>query len=112
MTVGQRIKQRRLELELSQEELAKRLGYKTRAAVCSVEKDKEDLTLDRIRKYAAALMCEPGYLAGWIDTPNGTESPKTKLEQEAAELHERFEHLPADKRESFLKYLKFLESDS
>ena len=67
MTVGQRICERRKELGLSQEELGKRLGYKSRAAVCSVERDKEELTLDRVRKYADALHCSPGYLAGWID---------------------------------------------
>ena len=67
MTVGQRIRERRKELGLSQEELGRRLGYKSRAAVSSVEKDKEELTLERVRKYADALHCSPGYLAGWVD---------------------------------------------
>lgn len=66
MTVGDRIRQRRKELGLSQEELANRLGNKSRASVCTVETGKEDLTMDRIRKYAEALECEPGYLTGWI----------------------------------------------
>ena len=65
MTIGERIKQRRLELGLTQEELAKRIGNKTRAAVCRVEKDKEDLTSERIRKYADALECTPAFLVGW-----------------------------------------------
>lgn len=67
MTIGQRIKKRRLELGLSQEELAKRMGNKSRASVCTVEKDKEDLTTDRIRKYAEALETTPTYLMGWED---------------------------------------------
>lgn len=67
MTVGQRIRERRKELNISQEELGKRLGGISRAAVCNVEKDKEDLTLERVRKYAEALHCSPGYLAGWVD---------------------------------------------
>ena len=66
-TIGQRIKKRRLELGLSQEELAKRMGNKSRASVCTVEKDKEDLTTDRIRKYAEALETTPTYLMGWED---------------------------------------------
>lgn len=67
MTIGERIRDRRKELGISQEELGKRLGGISRAAVCNVEKDKEDLTLDRVRKYADALKCSPGYLAGWVD---------------------------------------------
>jgi repressor LexA len=67
MTVGQRVRERRKELGISQEELGKRLGGISRAAVCNVEKDKEVLTLDRVRKYAEALHCSPGYLAGWVD---------------------------------------------
>lgn len=80
MTTGERIKKRRLELGLSQEELAKRLGNKSRASVCTVEKDKEDLTTDRIRKYAEALETTPAYIMGWddpvetFDTPEAFES--------------------------------------
>ena len=65
MTIGQRIRERRKELGLSQEELAKRLGNKSRASVCTVEKDKEDLTTTRIRQYAEALETTPAYLMGW-----------------------------------------------
>lgn len=69
MTIGQRIKQRRKELGLTQTELAHRLGNKSKVSVCTVENDKEDLTTDRIRKYAKALDCEPAYLMGWTATP-------------------------------------------
>ena len=75
MTVGERIRQRRIELGLTQEELAKRLGNKTRASVCRVEKDKEDMTTERIRKYAEALECEPGDLVGW----NGNQEAHDRL---------------------------------
>ena len=67
MTVGERIKHRRLELEMTQEELAKRLGYKTRTAISNVEKGKEDLTTTRVSKFAEALGVSPGYLMGWDD---------------------------------------------
>ena len=73
MTIGERIKQRRQELGLSQEDLAKRLGNKSRASVCTVEKDKEDLTTDRIRKYAEALETTPSYLMGWEEPSDDSE---------------------------------------
>lgn len=68
MTTGERIKKRREELGLTQTELAERMGYKSRAAICSVEKDKEDLTTTRIRKFAEVLNTTPAYLMGWEDT--------------------------------------------
>ena len=65
MTMGERIRQRRKELGLSQEELAHRLGNKSRASVCTVERDKEDLTTTRIQQYADALETTIAYLMGW-----------------------------------------------
>lgn len=72
MTTGQRIRQRRLELGLTQEELAIKLGNKSRASVCTVEKDKEDLTTTRIKQYAEALETTPLYLLGLTDSPTKT----------------------------------------
>lgn len=65
MTVGDRIKERRTQLGLSQQELANRLGLKSRAAVCTVENNREDLTLDRLIRYAQALQVSPSFLMGW-----------------------------------------------
>lgn len=70
MTVGERIRQKRIELGLSQAELAKRLGYTTRTAISNVETNKEDLTTTRVRKFADALNVTPAYLMGWEDTPS------------------------------------------
>ena len=68
MTTGERIRRRREELGLTQTELAERMGYKSRAAICTVEKDKEDLTTTRIRRFAEALQTTPAYLMGWEDS--------------------------------------------
>ncbi len=69
MTVGERIRQRRIELGLTQEELGKRLGY-GKSAVCRVEKEGNNITTDRISKFAKALECSPSYLMGWTANPN------------------------------------------
>jgi transcriptional regulator with XRE-family HTH domain len=69
MTVGERIRERRIELKLTQEELGKRLGY-GKSAVCRVEKEGNNITSNRIEKFAKALECTPGYLMGWTATPN------------------------------------------
>lgn len=55
MTVGERIKARREELGWTQQELAERLGKKSKTSVCRIEKNMEDLTNTRLLAYAKAL---------------------------------------------------------
>lgn len=55
---------------LTQEGLAKRLGNSSRASICTVEKDREDLTTTRIAKFAKALDTSPAFLMGWTDDPS------------------------------------------
>lgn len=49
------IKNRRKELGLSQEELAKRVGYKGRSMIAKIEAGKMDLQLSKVYKIADAL---------------------------------------------------------
>jgi transcriptional regulator with XRE-family HTH domain len=72
--IGKRIKDKRIELGLSQKELAHRMGYKSEAAISKVEHGEDNITTDRISKFAKALNCSPGYLMGWEDytPPEGT----------------------------------------
>lgn len=65
--IGNRIKARRQELNLSQTELAARLGLKSKSTICKVERGEDNLTTTAIRRYAAALECSPSYLMGWDD---------------------------------------------
>ena len=83
MTIGERVKYRRKQLGLTQEELAKRLGNSSRASVCTVEKDREDLTTTRIAKLAQALETTPAFLVGWVadPSPDYLESMKGQREE-------------------------------
>lgn len=68
MNVGQRIKARRLELGLSQDELARRMGLSSRSAVCQAERARgEQMTSKTLLMYARALNCRPSYLMGLTD---------------------------------------------
>lgn len=64
MNIGERIRNRREELGLTQEELAKKLGYKSRSSVNKVETSRE-LSNKKVRLYADALGTTPAYLMGW-----------------------------------------------
>lgn len=69
MTTGERIKQRRIELGLTQLELAKKLGYTSKAAISKIEKQGNDVTLKTVKKFSKVLYCTPSYLMGWQEGP-------------------------------------------
>ncbi len=65
MKIGERIKYRREELGLSQDELARRLGYKSRSSINKIENDASGLPQTKIAAIAAALQTTPAYIMGW-----------------------------------------------
>lgn len=123
-STGELIRERRKQLGLSQEELAHRLGNKTRASVSRVETDKEDLTTDRIRRYAEALNCSPAYIMGWEDIDgNSISQPKnnyhppisayrTEFVESAIEIYRDIQQLSPEKKAQLESYLRFLKSQS
>lgn len=64
MTVGDRIKDRRLELNMSQQELAHRLGDVSISTISVVEHNKVKLSVARLKRYADALSTTSAYLLG------------------------------------------------
>ena len=59
------IKKRRLELDMSQQELAEAVGYKGKSMISQVEKGLVDLPESMIIKFADALYTTPATLMGW-----------------------------------------------
>ena len=55
MSLGENIKQARLMAKISQEELAKRLGYKSRSTIAKIESGENDLTQKKVAAFAKAL---------------------------------------------------------
>jgi len=66
-TVGDRIKQRREALGLSQMQLAIKMGYNNRSAISRAETSGDEIGANRVKKFAEALNCTPAYLMGWKD---------------------------------------------
>lgn len=64
MTIGQRIKQRREELKMSQEELAVKIGYKSRSSINKIELDRQQLTQRKIKTIADALNTTANWILG------------------------------------------------
>ena len=65
MTVGERIKQIRESRDISQEDLANKLGLKDKSSVCKIEKAGDNISTKSIAKYAEALNVTPACLMGW-----------------------------------------------
>lgn len=72
LEIYKRIRARREELGISQEELAKRMGYKSRSSINKIEKGENDIPQSKIVAFAQALRTTPEALMGWktTDTPS------------------------------------------
>lgn len=67
MNIFERIKKLRIEKGLSQEDLAKKVGYTHRSSIGKVETGLVDLSQSKIKAFAKALDVTPQYLMGWED---------------------------------------------
>lgn len=59
------IKSRRIELDMTQSELAKRLGYADKSMIAKIEKGNVDLPQSKIIAFAKELQLTPSELMGW-----------------------------------------------
>lgn len=55
MSIGSNIKRRRTELNMSQQDLAAIMGYKTRSTIAKIETGENDVSHKKLQKFAAAL---------------------------------------------------------
>lgn len=67
--IGSRIKARRVELGYTQEELATKMGYKSKTAINKIELGINDVSQSKVIRFADALHTTPAYLMGWEKEP-------------------------------------------
>lgn len=67
MNLYENIKRMREELGMTQEELATKLGYKSRSTINKIELGKSDIPQSKIELFANALNTTPAELMGWED---------------------------------------------
>ncbi len=68
MTMYDRIRDRRIELGMTQDDLAKAMGYKDRSMITKIEAGKVDISQKKIEEFAKVLNTNEAYLMGWTDT--------------------------------------------
>ena len=64
---GAKIKARRIELNMTQDELAKAAGYTSRSSINKIELGMVDVSQSKVAKLAKALKISPTILVGWGD---------------------------------------------
>lgn len=65
LELGKKIKKRREELEMSQIELANKLGYRSRSTIAKIESGVNDIPQSKINDFASALLTTPSWLMGF-----------------------------------------------
>lgn len=68
MTIYDRIRDRRIELGMTQDDLAKAMGYKDRSMITKIEAGKVDISQKKIEEFAKVLNTNEAYLMGWTGT--------------------------------------------
>lgn len=66
--IGEKIKRKRLEKKWTQEELATRMGYKTKSTITKIENGTNDVSQKKVVKFAEVLGVSVAYLMGWENT--------------------------------------------
>ena len=84
MTVADRIRNRRIELNITQKELSVKIGTKDRSSISKIEARGNDISLKDIARIAHALDTTSAYLLGWEDrdgnpTDGGVQNNETEM---------------------------------
>ena len=92
-TVGENILYMRKRLGMTQEELATKMGYKSKSTINKIEMGINDIPQRQIVKFAEVLGTTPAHLMGWITeeqkNPPTEESDLTDGEKMWLELYHR-----------------------
>lgn len=103
--IGQRIKERRKELDMTADELGRRIG-KNRATVYRYENgDIENLPIDVLKPIAKALDVAPQYLMGWEPAVDFI----VKLDDDKEFIIEAMSSLSPKSREELKQFAEFLK---
>jgi transcriptional regulator with XRE-family HTH domain len=105
-TVGENILRMRKKLGWTQEELALKMGYKSKSTINKIEMGKNDIPQSKILQFAEALGTTPAYLMGWEEDKKETASDDIELTEGERILIELFRKLPDEAQKMYLEVLR------
>ena len=88
MDIKDIIKQRRLSLNLTLEDVACEVGVSKATVMRWENGDIENMRADKISKLAKALKCTPAYLMGWVENPSLTTNCIAPLQEKIVMFNE------------------------
>lgn len=104
--VGNNICQRRKQLGLTQEELAQKMGYKSKSTINKIELGVNDIPQNKILKFAEVLGTTPAHLMGWSETETNGLHSETQLSEGEQILIDLFRKVPEDKQQLVLQMIR------
>ena len=104
-TVGYNISMLRKQLGWTQEELALKMGYKSKSTINKIELGINDIPQSKIAKFAEVLGTTPADLMGWEET-NKSSPDKLQLTEGERMLLDLFNRVPEDKQEIVLHMIR------
>lgn len=95
MELYKNIRNRRIELGLTQAELAKKIGYRSISTIAKIERGINDIPQSKIKAFADALNTTPGELMGEVEP---APVPLSLTQQEETHI-KKYRQLDADGKE-------------
>lgn len=108
-TVGENILYMRKSLGWTQEELAKRMGYKSKSTINKIEMGINDIPQSKIAQFAKVLGTTPAHLMGWVDdsTNNKNSAPaEPQLSEGEKILIDLFRKVPEEQQQMVLQMIR------
>lgn len=115
--VGQNIAAARKRAGMTQEELASRVGYKTKSAINKIELGIRDLPQKKIAAFADALGVTPGHLMGWDEKPAeelqgmGALAAEVIMDPDAMGMVREYMALDETDRQAVREFMQLSEAD-
>lgn len=111
--IGNRIKQRRMELGWSQRELAKKMGYSDNSTLARIEQGKVDVYQNKVVQFSNVLGVSIAYLMGWEEEAQKNDIQadiilKMRADEDFMSAVETLYKLDSDKLKSINQMLKTL----
>lgn len=94
MKLYENIKKRRLELHMSQQQLAELTGYADKSMIAKIEKGQVDLPQSKLEVFAKVLGVKPGELLGTTEEVSNIAHEEYYNDPEVAELAQQLKDRP------------------
>lgn len=111
MTIGEKIKNRRIELGWSQQTLATKMGYTNKSTITRIEKGYNDVSQKNIAKFADVLGVSIAYLMDWDEEPDSEEESTTKADSLLQQHIDNYSHLPSEWQMTIDELVKALQEE-